>query len=352
MKSFLCGLILSCALDGQGVTPVEDLHYGVVLYGYYQDDYQQALLDSLVTERRGLRGADPVRFELANGSFAFAEGMYGYAEETFAGIADEELTPLDRMRLAFHLGREHLRRGDFDQLGEQLAIIDLGKSWRGKTRFHPEVEFMRAELAVSRGDFPAAQDAVSHIAADDPLRAYALFNLAVALRGAGELEAAASAFRDLAEMDVYDEESLDLKQRAQLGLAFVARERTETATAEQIIGDLPVEGRYQDLALTSYGGLAMDNGDFPLAARIFMTLTEESHWTPSTASARLAFPMSLEQMASLELALAQYRLAEDAFEARLTELDELSRRAEDPAWVGGLLKVFAGPDAMTRRCPS
>ncbi len=61
MKEFLCDWILSCVLSVQPVTPLPDLYYGTVLYDYYQDDYQQALLDALIVERRGVVGDDPVR---------------------------------------------------------------------------------------------------------------------------------------------------------------------------------------------------------------------------------------------------------------------------------------------------
>ena len=86
MKQFLCELILSCVLGSPGVKPIDELTYGTVLYAYYQDDYQQALLETMVAKSQGRRGLDPVRFDLASGSFAFNERMYGLSRETFAGV--------------------------------------------------------------------------------------------------------------------------------------------------------------------------------------------------------------------------------------------------------------------------
>jgi hypothetical protein len=344
MKSFLCDLILSCTLVAQPVTPVEDLYYGTVLYAYYQDDLERALLDTLIAEQRNRRGEDVVRFELAKGSFAFADGMYRYAERTFAGLPKDQLTELDTMRLTFHLAREAFRQKDFARARENLHTIDLGRSWFGRERFHPELEFMRAELATQVGDFDGALRALERIDETNSLRAYALFNLGVGLRSAGRLRRAEAVFRQLSEAPGDDAETLDLKQRAQLALAFVKRDGAELASAETLIGDLPAAGRYRDLALTSYGGMAMDNGDYRLAARIWMSLQKQDYWSESTATARLAFPMSLEQMAPGELALIEYRAAERSFEARLGELTALSMRADDSQWLGGLLKVFAAPD--------
>jgi hypothetical protein len=345
MKHLLCDWILSCVLSVQPVTPLPELYYGTLLYDYYQDDYQQALLDALIVEQRGAVGDQVARFELAKGSFAFADGMYAMAEQTFASVGSGELTPLDRMRLSFHLAREHLRRQDWDGVARDLAQIDLGKNWLGHERIHPEVEFMRAELATHNGDFAAAQTAIARIDEMQSMRAYALFNLGVAMRQAGQLDAAAAVFTTLGDSEVYAEDALDLKQRALVALSLVNRQRTQTATAESVLGGMPAAGRYRDLALTSYGGLAMDNGNYELAARIWLTLKTDGYWTESSATAQLAFPMSLEHMASRAQALTNYYAAEQNFETRLASLQGIARQAEDPVWVGHLLTVFAQPDS-------
>jgi hypothetical protein len=344
MKALFCELILSCMLASPGAKPIDELTYGTVLYAYYQQDYQQALLDTLVAERQHRQGDNTVRFELAKGSFAFADGMYAYARKTFAAVDRSELTKIDEMRLAFHLAREYHRRGDLDEVATNLAKIDLGKSLFGRKKFHPEVEFMRAEVAIQALDFAAAELALGGMEKIDPLRAYGLFNLGVAYRAAQNLDAAKTAFSEVTQAKKPNAETNDLIQRAKLALAFIAREQNQLADAETVLGALPGSGRYRDIALASYGGLAMDNEDYELAARIWLTLQNQEYWTTSTAQARLAFPVSLEKLASRELALNGYREAEQSFENRLTKLTTLNESARDPEWVHGLLLAFSGPE--------
>lgn len=341
---FLCELILSCTLSVAGAKPIDELTYGTVLYEYYQQDYAAAMLATLVAEEQGYVGDNPIRFELAKGSFAFSDAMYDYARETFEGVPQEELTDIDQMRLAFHLAREYQRREDWQRLGEQLERIDLGRTWLGREKFHPEVEYMRADLAVQRSDFTAAQNALQKLKRDDPLKAYGLFNLGVAYKGSGDLPSARDVFSELAGMEADSDEAHDLVQRARLALAFIARQQDDPVEAANVLGALPADGRYRDIAMASYGGLAMDNGDYQLAARIWLTLQNQQYWTTSTATARLGFPISLENLASREMALAQYRNAEASFEARLTSLNGLSRQSEDPSWVRGILNVFSAPE--------
>ena len=335
---------------GPGAKPVDELTYGTVLYDYFQEDHQAALLSALVAEGQDRRGEDPLRFDLAKGSFAFADGMYDYANEIFVGIPDGELSELDSMRLAFHLSREYHRRGDWDALALQLDKIDLGKSWLGRVKRHPEVEFMRGELAVQQGDFAAAEGYFAAMDAEHPLRAYGLFNLGVTYREQDRLAEAQATFAGLAAMPAYTDEAYDLSQRAKLALALIARQQQDSTAAEGVLSALPGEGRYQEVAMAAFGGLAMDNEDYRLAARIWMTLQEEQYWTPSTATARLGFPLSLEKMAAqqgeatTQMALFQYQKAEQSFMNRLDSLASLSADAQDPQWIQGLLQVFAAPE--------
>lgn len=349
MKNFLCELLFSCALLGPVAQPAEDLAYGTVLYEYYQEDYQGALLNALVAEERHLTGdeSSAIRFDLAAGSFAFADGMYSYASDIFGSVPEEELTDIDRMRLAFHLAQEFHRRQDWPALDEQLGKIDLGKTWlRRQQKTHPYVEYMKADLALQQMRYG---DALAHfdlMGQEHPLYAYGLFNLGVAYRESGDLVNASETFRTLAESDPYSEEALDLQQRARLAMALISRQLQQNASAETVLSELPSRGRYQEVAMAAYGGLAMDNEDYELAARIWMTLQQDSFWTPSTATARLGFPMSLEKLAldgstTTEMALQQYRLAEASFNTRLGDLKTLSDEASDPAWVHDLLEVFA-----------
>ncbi|MEM7079511.1 MAG: hypothetical protein AAF513_12870 [Pseudomonadota bacterium] len=350
MKQFFCELLFICTVAGPGAKPVDELTYGTVLYDYYQADYQNALVNALVAQKQGRRGEDTIRFDLATGSFAFADGMYGYASDIFAAVPEGELTDLDSMRLAFHLAREFHRRRAWDDLDTQLARIDLGKSWLGRARYHPEVEYMKGELAVAQQNFPQAEAFFDNMDRTDPLRAYGLFNLGVAYRTTDRINEARATFGELADLTPYSQEAYDLSQRAKLALALIARKQQDMVSADAVLKELPADGRYQEVAMAAFGGLAMDREDYELAARIWMTLQEEGYWTASTATARLGFPVSLErlaltsQRASSELALLEYQRAERSFSARLEHLQVLERESQDPAWVQGLLQVFASHD--------
>ena len=341
MKAFLCELILSCLLAAPGAKPIDELTYGTALFAFYQEDYEQALVDVMVAEAQGRQGEDPVRFDLALGSFAFKQRMYVLASDTFDQVADEELTDIDRMRLAFHLARERYRSQDWQGMEQELARIDLGSNWRGRRHSYPEVSFMTAEAAIALGDLARADAALSSMEPGEAFLAYGLFNLGVAYRASGDLTAARETFTRLAEFPAKDRVSFDIVQRARLALAVIARQEKRPLQAEAVLDRLPGEGRYRDVALAAYAGLAMENGDYELAARIWLTIQRESRWNASAAAAQLGFPMSLEHLSSSSQALDQYRVAERVFENRLVSLEQFSSRVDDRAWVRNLLETLA-----------
>lgn len=343
MKLFLCKLILTCVgLEESEVTPRAELTYGTVLYEYYQENYSDALLRVRVAQAQGHTEGSETEFNLAEGSFAFADQMFDYSSSTFDAIDPAELTKIDKLRLAFHLSREYFRVGEWGKLSESLANINLGTTQiSDQQQFHPEVEFMRAELALNARDFTTARERLDLLDNNDAYKMYGLFNLGASLRTAGKNAASEAAFLDVARMQPHTSDMEDLQQRALLASAFLQRENGKTSQAEKILGNLPAEGRYRDLALASFGSLAMERGDYELAARVWLRLQQQPMWTPSTASARLGFPLSLENMERQDLALTHYRAAEQSFTARAVKLDELSEQVEDKQWVRELLSVFA-----------
>ncbi len=355
MKSLLCDWVFACALTLTAAPDIGDLHYGTLLYAYYQGDHESALVLSLQAEKRGWQQQDPVRYLLAEGSFAFQYGMYQFATERFALVDARALTELDQARLSFHLAREYFRRGDWTATSAQLAALpaDTGL-WRRRV-LHPEILFMQAELATRDGDFGRSRRLLAQLGGH-PLAAYGRFNLGSALYQQGDVREAWRTYEPLAMAPASTAELLDLRQRARLAMATLAMSGAfgaEGADAGQMLELLPGRGRYQDPALASYGSLAMQAGNYQQAAQVWQHLAAQPHWNQSTALARLALPLSLEHLQHGPQALLLYQQAEQAYLARLQRLDALAARIDDQVLVRDLLGSLSwatlGADAAEMR---
>ena len=220
-----------CSTAGEPLS-VTELTYRTVLYEYYQDRYGDALVATLVAQEQGRTGEDPIRFELAKGSFAFKDGMYAYARETFDGVDPSHLDEVDHLRLAFHLARVHLQRQDWDGLAREVGNIDRIRPVLEEPFAHPELDFMRVELALAAGQPQDGLKALERLKDGDPLKGYSLYNIGVLQRQQGDLAGARQTLSALVDLPVTSADGEDLAERARLALAYMARESEQEQNAE------------------------------------------------------------------------------------------------------------------------
>ena len=347
MKQVVCDWLIGCLLASPVASPAE-LQYRAIVYQLDQQRNERALIEILATQALAVeQPGDHVRYKLAEVSAAYAAGLRSIAQDAAAILDAEQLGPQDRIRVALLRARDHQQHREWTALEREVAQIDrvrgeLGPQAPLPAEIGAEIAFMHAELATASGDVDRAERIIrDDIPARDSLRAFALFNLGVALQASGSTTRAEQAFATLTSMPVYTEVALDLKQRAQIALSMIKQQRTETASAESILRAAPAQGRYHQQALASYASLAMEHGDFATASGVWSTLLQESLWSSAGKVAQVAYPLSLESTAGPEVALGEYRRAEANFEHRLRDLTTLVARTEDPSWDAQLLRGLA-----------
>jgi hypothetical protein len=344
-----CDWLLGCPIAAT-VAVATELQYRSVLYTTFQDQHEQALVDSM--SLLALAGEDPtarLHLELAQLNAATALGMHDLVDDTAAKLNAAQTEPRLRIRLGFLHARNCHARQAWPCLKDSLQQFDQARRELQDAAAVPaptdaEVSFMRAELATADGDFDRAQYIIStELSPKENFRAYALFNLGVRLHAAGVPNRAERVFTYLTSIPVYTDDALDLKTRARIALSAINLQRTQSGSAEATLRDAPAKGRYHEQFMASYGTRAMEHGDYELAARIWLTLTNESPWSSAGKTAQVAYPMCLEHIAAPNVALTQYRDAEARFERRLVDLDVLTARTQDRAWDARLLDALAQP---------
>lgn len=344
-----CDWLLGCPIAA-AVAIATDLQYRSVLYPAFQDQHEQALVESM--SLLALAGEDSIarrHLQLAQLNAASALGMHDVVDEVAARLDAEQTEPRLHIRLAFLHARDCHARQAWACLKDSLQQFDEARRELHDAAAVPasidaEVSFMRAELATAEGDFDRAHYIIStELSPKDSFRAYALFNLGVKLRTAGVPNRAERVFTYLTSMPVYTDDALDLKTRARIALSTINLQRTQSASAEATLRDAPAEGRYHEQFMASFGTRAMEHGDYELAARIWLTLANEAPWSSAGKTAQVAYPMCLEHIADPNVALTQYRDAEARFEQRLVDLGVLATRTQDHAWDARLLDALARP---------
>jgi hypothetical protein len=353
-----CDWLLGCPIAAT-VAVATELQYRSVLYTTFQEQHELALVESM--SLLALSGEDPtarLHLDLAQLNAATALGMHDLVDDTAAKLDAAQAEPRLRIRLGFLHARNCHARQAWPCLKDSLQQFDQARRELQDAAAVPapidaEVSFMRAELATADGDFDRAQYIIStELSPKENFRAYALFNLGVRLHAAGVPNRAERVFTYLTSIPVYTDDALDLKTRARIALSAINLQRTQSGSAEATLRDAPAKGRYHEQFMASYGTRAMEHGDYELAARIWLTLVNESPWSSAGKTAQVAYPMCLEHIAPPNVALTQYRDAEVRFEQRLVDLDVLTARTQDRAWNARLLDALAQPAELGASDPT
>ncbi len=243
-----CEWLLGCLVSGSAATP-SDLVYRSVLYAYFQNDDERALLQAMAAIARGstYQTGARERLQLAQVDTAFAIGARSIAIDVADAMNAEPLGPQERMRLAFLRARDSYYQQNWTALETSLDVIARTRKVLAPPppvapAIDAEIAFMRAELATAQGDFDRAQYIISsELSPQESFRAYALFNLGVVLRTSGIPTRSERVFTQLSSMPVYTAEALDIKQRARVALSVVNLQRTQSASAEAALRDAPAQ---------------------------------------------------------------------------------------------------------------
>jgi len=335
-KELFCEIFLACAMAVTAPLTQEELMHRSVLFDAYQNDYAGAFANALVIEELGLVEADYTAFALTKASLAVQQGLYGHAESLFAVIEKAPLTEADRSRLVLERARLHHHRGDIASLEAELAKLP-GNTIEGGALQHSELIYLQADLLLAQRRFDAAGRLIEALEADDRYRAYALFNMAMALRDANRAADAFDVLRVLLAMEGSAREVRDLKDRSRIALAQLSAELNRGDDAASLLEDLPADSRYRNSALSAFGAYAMKVKDYDLAARLFQSALQDQPWPTDAAYAQIALPMALQGMTEPAMVLGHYRDAQASLERRAAVLAGVQRALLDRSFVSRLV---------------
>ena len=171
---------------------VRDLHYGMVLFDFYQKNYFTAAVNLLVgQEQKRLVNSD-AESRLLLGGLYLSYGLHTEAEEIFQALIDEGASPEVRDRAWFFIGKIRYQKQLFQEAEQALNRVGdaLDKS------LQPEFRTLRSNLLMAREKYTDAANFLEDMFRKekaDPGDAYAdanyvRYNLGVALIRAGKSE--------------------------------------------------------------------------------------------------------------------------------------------------------------------
>jgi tetratricopeptide (TPR) repeat protein len=305
--------------DPDGLPPhdVKDLHYGDVLFYFYQDDYFDSITRLLAAQQLDRLPHTEGEAELLLGGLYLSLGEHVEAGKIFEALLVGKTSEAVRNKAWFYLGKVWYQRGYLEESERALRQV----SDKIQPRISAERYMLLAQLMLRQGRYDDAIAALQSWHGAPDWTAYAQFNLGVALVRKGRLPEAIAYLDRVGRMETRDEELLSLRDKANLALGFAYLQSEHPAEARPILERVRLEGPFSSMALLGVGWADSSLGEFKRALVPWLALRKRNLLDSAVQEAYLTVPYAYNQLGARGQAAEYYSSAIESFDAELKRID-------------------------------
>ena len=299
------------------VTRIRDLHYGDVLFYYFQDDDFEAITRLTAYEHWNLVPHHEEEAQLLLGGLYLSLGMHNEAGERFQAVLNQDVPTGVRNRAWFYLAQVWYARGYLDKAEEALGKVN-GKL---SPELEAEKEHLFANVLMHQGRYDEAISLLSGWRGELPWSAYARFNLGVALVRQKRLSDADPFLSGVGTLLASTPELAALRDRANLALGYAYLQADEPARARPALERVRLNGPYSDKALLGVGWADAALGDYQGALTPWMELRNRNVLDSAVQESYLAVPYAYSKLNANSQSAEYYESAVSSFDAENARLD-------------------------------
>src|SRR5580698_1518483 len=313
--------------DPDGLPPqdVKDLHYGDVLFYFFQDDYFDSITRLLAARQLDRIPHTQGEAELLLGGLYLSLGEHVEAGRIFEALLNKNTSPAVRNKAWFYLGKVWYQRGYLEESERALKQV----SDKGDPRISAERYMLLAQLMMQQGRYDDAIAALSNWHGAPDWTAYAQFNLGIALVRSGRLPEAIGYLDRVGQINARGEELLALKDKANLALGFALLQAQRAAEARPILERVRLEGPYSSKALLGVGWADAGVGEFKRALVPWLTLRKRSLLDSAVQESFLTVPYAYNQLSATGQAADYYTSAITSFDDEMKHIDDSIEQIRD-----------------------
>jgi tetratricopeptide (TPR) repeat protein len=322
------------------VTRVRDLHYGDVLFYFYQGDDFEAITRLTAYQQWNLIPHHEDEGQLLLGGLYLALGMHNEAGQRFETLLTKDVPTGVRNRAWFYLAQVWYARGYLDKAEEALRKI------QGK--LSPELEAQKnhlfANVLMYEGKFDEAIQLLVVWKGTPTWAAYARFNLGVALVRKQRLSDADPFLTAVGTMYPETPELLALRDRANLALGFAYLQASQPERARRALERVRLTGPYSNKALLGTGWADAALGDYKAALNPWMELRGRNLLDAAVQESFLAVPYAFSKLNANAQSAEYYETAVQSYDAESVRLDDAITRIRS----GNLLEQVISSERESR----
>jgi tetratricopeptide (TPR) repeat protein len=304
--------------DGLPPHPVVDLHYGDVLFYFYQDDYFDSITRLLAAQELDRLPHTEGEAELLLGGLYLSLGEHVEAGKIFEALLAAKTSEAVRNKAWFYLGKVWYQRGYLKDSERALREV----SDKIQPRISAERYMLLAQVMLRQERYDDAIAALSSWHGPPDWTAYAQFNLGVALVRKGRLADAIVYLDRVGRLETASEEMLSLKDKANLALGFALLQAQRPAEAKPILERVRLQGPYSSKALLGVGWADSSLGQFKRALVPWLELRRLNLLDSAVQESYLTVPYAYNQLGASGQAAEYYNSAIESFDAELKRIDD------------------------------
>lgn len=301
---------------------VKDLHWGDVLFYFYQGDYLEALTRLGAAQEFSRLQHHAVEAELLKGGLYLSLGEHEEAGRIFKSLLNDNV-PLDvRNRAWFYLAKVWYQRNYLDQAAEALASI------RGALPgdLEPERHLLEAQVLMYLNRYDEAIRALERWqpvgSGTDVWSSYARFNIGVALVRQGRVEDATKLLDSVGQIAGSTPELAALRDKANVALGYTLLKANRPAEAKSALQRVRLVGPQSNKALLGVGWADSAEEQYTKALAPWLELRGRNVLDSAVQESYLAVPYAYSKLSADTQAAEQYTVAVKAFDDESRRIDE------------------------------
>jgi hypothetical protein len=322
-----CALALACAPlhaanvkpdpNGLAPHPVEDLHYGDVLFYYFQNDYFAAITRLLAAQQLHRVPHTEGEAELLLGGLYLSLGEHVEAGRIFDALLAGNASEAVRNRAWYYLGKLWYQRGYLAESERALRRL----SGNVDPRIDAQRYMLLAQVMLRQDRYDDAIAALRAWHGAPDWTAYAQFNLGVALVRENRLGDAIPFLDTVGRITTRSDELLALKDKANLALGFALLQGQRAAEAKPILQRVRLDGPYSDKALLGAGWADAIQGEYRHALVPWLELRKRNLLDAAVQESYLAVPYAFGKLHADGQAADYYSSAIESFDTEMRHID-------------------------------
>lgn len=324
---------------------IKDLHYGEVLFHFYQEDYFTSIVHLLAARELDRTSNHVPDDELLLGGIDLSYGLHKEAARIFDKLLQGNVRDAIKNRAYYYLAKIYYQRGYIDESADFLSNV----SGPVQESVFSELKLLTGQVYLSQGKYTAAIASLGNWKAPKKYKDYknyANYNIGIAHTKNGNIEQGIDHLKKVGKLKAKTEAMRTLRDRANLASGLTLIQNDRPAEAIKYLENIRLEGLYSNLALLGIGWANTNANKHNSALAPLMELRNRSAYHSEVQEGILAIAHAYKEMGLHGRAVQAYEQAAGIYQEEGKELAYSADQIEQGVLVDALLDRTKGGPQM------